>query len=509
MNKPFPPEILARGLRDTALTASMLADKDAPEHVEDWREHVAGLVHTLREDLRQAGAGEALIASVSYAQCALLDEAALRRLQGDQRAAWAREPLQVRFSIVTRRARLCCSRCASTWHSLAPAALSWCYAMTLALGFRGGEDEAACQSLLGRLSAGLEAPPPLPAGEFDGQVALMRGNASRYLRRVACRWRRRRWRAWRPCSLPMRSCMVGWRRRCGAGVGMRERAMRTRAHSFCLWGLSLAAASWWLTFATPWSGGLRLGAVLLAVAVWLAWIGWRLRRSSGGQTEREPVLPGLLELPQGWRGDRVTVVELESRRGAYVAAEDGVLRVMVPTPALLERVMSELVAWRRGVPPNALALRVEAAAECGESAWLGRLQAWRQAIADAEARLGCRLPLYLLVRFPAPRRCAGINGTLGVVLKGAPCSSLRQWRERLDEWRKQLELQAPGLGDGEDGLASICGSAPARWGLAGFRRCLPCCKAPRRCPPRLAGIALLPAQGGDAALSPWGAPGRP
>lgn len=37
----------------------------------------------------------------------------------------------------------------------APAALSWCYAMTLALGFRGGEDEAACQSLLGRLSAGL------------------------------------------------------------------------------------------------------------------------------------------------------------------------------------------------------------------------------------------------------------------------------------------------------------------------------------------------------------------
>ena len=263
--------------------------------------------------------------------------------------------------------------------------------------------------------------------------------------------------------------------------------MRTRAHSFCLWGLSLAAASWWLTFMTPWSGGLRLGAVLLAVAVWLAWIGWRLRRSSGGQTEREPVLPGLLELPQGWRGDRVTVVELESRRGAYVAAEDGVLRVMVPTPALLERVMSELVAWRRGVPPNALALRVEAAAECGESAWLGRLQAWRQAIADAEARLGCRLPLYLLVRFPAPRRCAGINGTLGVVLKGAPCSSLRQWRERLDEWRKQLELQAPGLGDGEGrarfDLRQRAGAVGAGWLL---RRCLPCCKAPRRCPPRLA-----------------------
>lgn len=282
--------------------------------------------------------------------------------------------------------------------------------------------------------------------------------------------------------------------------------MRTRAHSFCLWGLSLAAASWWLTFMTPWSGGLRLGAVLLAVAVWLAWIGWRLRRPSGGQAERDAVLPGLLELPQGWRGDRVTVVELESRRGAYVAAEDGVLRVMVPTPALLERVMSELVAWRRGVPPNALALRVEAAAECGESAWLGRLQAWRQAIADAEARLGCRLPLYLLVRFPAPRRCAGINGTLGVVLKGAPCSSLRQWRERLDEWRKQLELQAPGLGDGE-GRARF--DLRQRAGAVGgwlASQALPALLqgATPLPAPGLQGIALLPAQGGDAALSPWG-----
>lgn len=186
MNKPFPPEFLARGLRDTALTVSMLADKDAPEHVEDWREHAAGLVHTLREDLRQAGAGEALIASVSYAQCALLDEAALRRLQGDQRAAWAREPLQVRFfnSYQAGEALLQQMR-EHLAQPGAPAALSWCYAMTLALGFRGGEDEAACQALLGRLSAGLEAPPPLPAGEFDGQVALMRGNASRYLRRVA------------------------------------------------------------------------------------------------------------------------------------------------------------------------------------------------------------------------------------------------------------------------------------------------------------------------------------
>ena len=186
MSKLFPPETLARCFRDTALTVSMLADKDAPEHVEDWREHAAGLVNAAREDLRQAGAGEALIERASYAQCALLDEAALRRLEGAKRAEWAREPLQVRFfnsyqagEVLLRQMR----------EHLAPSssqpALGWCYAMTLALGFRGGEDEAASQALLGQLSAGLPPPPPLPAGEFDGKVALMRGDASRHFRRVA------------------------------------------------------------------------------------------------------------------------------------------------------------------------------------------------------------------------------------------------------------------------------------------------------------------------------------
>ena len=282
--------------------------------------------------------------------------------------------------------------------------------------------------------------------------------------------------------------------------------MRTHAHFFCLWGLSLAAVAWWLVFMAPWGGGLRLSVGLFAAVIWLCWAGWRLWRPGGEHAEWEPVLPGLLDLPQGWRGGRATVVELESRRGAYVAAEDGVLRVMVPTPALLERVMAELLSWRRGVPPDALALRLEAAAECGESAWLGRLQAWRQAIADVEARLGCRLPLYLLVRFPAPARCAGINGALGVVLQGAPCSSLRQWRERLEEWRRQLELQSPGLGD-EEGRARF--DLRLRAGAVGDwlgSLALPALLqgATPLPAPGLQGIALQPAQGGDAALSPWG-----
>ncbi|MBN3006729.1 OmpA family protein [Chromobacterium alkanivorans] len=282
--------------------------------------------------------------------------------------------------------------------------------------------------------------------------------------------------------------------------------MRAHAHFFCLWGLSLAAVAWWLTQMAPWGGTVRLGAVLAAAALWLAWGAWRLWRWRRDEAERELLLPGLQDLPQGWRRGRAAVVELESRRGAYVAAEDGVLRVMVPTPALLERAVAELAAWRQGSPPDALALRLEAAAECSEPAWLGRLQAWRQAIADVEGRLTCRLPVYLLVGFPAPARCAGINELLGVVLQGAPCSSLRQWRERLEAWRSRMELQPPALGD-EDARArfDLRLRAGAVGGWLGAQVLPALLQGAEPTPaPRLQGIALLPAQGRDAALSPWG-----
>ncbi|BBH12439.1 DotU/TssL family secretion system protein [Chromobacterium haemolyticum] len=186
MSKLFPPETLARSFRDTALTVSMLADKDAPEHVEDWREHAAGLVRATREGLRQAGAREVLIERASYAQCALLDEAALRCLEGAKRAEWAREPLQVRFFNSYQAGEVLLGQMRA--HLAQPAAepaLSWCYAMVLAMGFRGGEDDAASQALLGQLSALVPAPPPLTAGEFDGAVAMLRGGVSWRFRRMA------------------------------------------------------------------------------------------------------------------------------------------------------------------------------------------------------------------------------------------------------------------------------------------------------------------------------------
>lgn len=282
--------------------------------------------------------------------------------------------------------------------------------------------------------------------------------------------------------------------------------MRIHAHFFCLWSLSLAAALWWLAQMAPWSGAARLGAGLAATAFCLGWAGLRLRRWRRDGATWELLLPGLLDLPQGWRSGRVAVVELESRRGAYVAVEDGVLRVMVPTPALLERAVAELVAWRRGSPPDALALRLDAAAECSEPAWLGRLQAWRQAIADVERRLACRLPVYLSVGFPAPARSAGMDCALGVVLQGAPCASLRQWRERLEDWRGRMELQPPALGDeGARALFDLRLRAGAVGGWLGAQVLPAILQGATPAPaPGLQGIALLPAQGRDAALSPWG-----
>ncbi|OQS30937.1 hypothetical protein B0T40_24030 [Chromobacterium haemolyticum] len=282
--------------------------------------------------------------------------------------------------------------------------------------------------------------------------------------------------------------------------------MRIHTHFFCLWALSLAMLAWWLAQMAPWGAMVRLGVGLAAAALWLGWAGWRMWRWRRDGAARELLLPGLLDLPQGWRDGRATVVELESPRGAYVAAEDGMLRAMVPTPALLERAVAELVAWRRGSPPDALALRLEAAAECGEAAWLGRLQAWRQAIADVERRLACRLPVYLLVGFPAPARCSGIGGTLGVVLQGSSSASLRQWREWLDDWRSRTELQPPVLGD-EDARARF--DLRLRAGAVGGwlgTQVLPALLQGATPAPAvgLQGIALLPTQGRDAALSPWG-----
>ncbi|MGN5479797.1 DotU family type IV/VI secretion system protein [Cupriavidus basilensis] len=91
-----PATILPLALRDTALTVTELLDEAKPDTFEAFRARCLEHVARLREEFRAAGQPPAVIYDAAYAQCALLDEVALRRLKGTERDAWEREPLQVK-----------------------------------------------------------------------------------------------------------------------------------------------------------------------------------------------------------------------------------------------------------------------------------------------------------------------------------------------------------------------------------------------------------------------------
>jgi len=89
--------ILPLALRNTALTVTELADGgNLAESFESFRARCLELLTRLRDEFRSAGHAAAVVEDAAYAQCALLDEVALRRLQGADRDAWEREPLQVK-----------------------------------------------------------------------------------------------------------------------------------------------------------------------------------------------------------------------------------------------------------------------------------------------------------------------------------------------------------------------------------------------------------------------------
>jgi type VI secretion system protein ImpK len=88
--------LLPNAFRDTALTVASLADNAATIGFVTFRDTCVAQVEALRRELTAAGHLPDVVADATYAQCALLDEAALVRLKGHERDAWEREPLQVR-----------------------------------------------------------------------------------------------------------------------------------------------------------------------------------------------------------------------------------------------------------------------------------------------------------------------------------------------------------------------------------------------------------------------------
>ncbi|HXZ06596.1 MAG TPA: DotU family type IV/VI secretion system protein [Paraburkholderia sp.] len=87
-------DLLPVALRDTARTVTDLSGKRALS-LHDLREQCDNQVVSLREELLRRGQPHDVIDDAVYAQCALLDETALRHLSGTDREAWEREPLQL------------------------------------------------------------------------------------------------------------------------------------------------------------------------------------------------------------------------------------------------------------------------------------------------------------------------------------------------------------------------------------------------------------------------------
>ena len=91
------PTLLPLAIRDTALTVTHLASAAQPQAFAVFAERCDTQIAQLRAELAAAGCTPDVIDDAVYAQCALLDETALKYLQGYDRDAWEREPLQVRY----------------------------------------------------------------------------------------------------------------------------------------------------------------------------------------------------------------------------------------------------------------------------------------------------------------------------------------------------------------------------------------------------------------------------
>jgi type VI secretion system protein ImpK len=87
---------LPLAFRDTAATVADLSNRGKPVDVAEFRQKCDEQHEALRRELTSAGHLPDVVRDALYAQCALLDEAALGRLEGADRDGWEHEPLQVR-----------------------------------------------------------------------------------------------------------------------------------------------------------------------------------------------------------------------------------------------------------------------------------------------------------------------------------------------------------------------------------------------------------------------------
>jgi len=139
-------------LRDTALQAALLSQQAEVPSLHTWRARCAGLVEQLRNAMQDADYDQAMIIEASYAQCALLDEAALRHLPDVQRREWQRQTLEMHYFNSNKAADAVYLRIEQLLRQPSPTAERIAlYDMLLGLGFGGrhaAEDDPERQRII-------------------------------------------------------------------------------------------------------------------------------------------------------------------------------------------------------------------------------------------------------------------------------------------------------------------------------------------------------------------------
>ena len=136
-----PATTIGALLRDTALQVVMLSDGATIPEPSQWRERGIELVLDLQRRMSDAGVDPDIATEISYAQCALLDENALRCAASagdDARRIWESEPLQVKFFGSYNAGETVYQRIAALLHRPSPDRwLVDAYRTILGLGFLG------------------------------------------------------------------------------------------------------------------------------------------------------------------------------------------------------------------------------------------------------------------------------------------------------------------------------------------------------------------------------------
>ncbi|MCO7515184.1 type VI secretion system protein TssL, short form [Pseudomonas guariconensis] len=186
MTKVFgkPPAVdIDALLQDCYLTVVELQQKALPKDGEALWAHCVAQVEQCRNRLIDAGVSQRAVNRICYAQCALLDEAVLRKASAQTHAVWAAKPLQAHFFSRHQAGEQLYEDMHEALAEPAPdLRVLTCYHRVLMLGFLGRyreENAAQREQLLAALGEHVE--PFAAAGATPALVSAGGGNWRRWL----------------------------------------------------------------------------------------------------------------------------------------------------------------------------------------------------------------------------------------------------------------------------------------------------------------------------------------